>query len=187
MVANAGGPRLDLVRRMRSTRCMVQPTELGNDDDELVGALHAVMVRLARLRVDGPVDKAGLAVLHEMHLLGTARPSDLAAQMHLDLSTISRHLHSLEQLGMVRRTPDPSDARAQRISITTSGSDVLTRLLEHRAATIRAATAQWAQDERSTLRRTLCRLAQDLSRVSAPSSRTTSPEAASPPDPTEKQ
>ena len=155
---------------------MAQPTECSSDDDELVGALYALIVRVARLRVDGPVDKAGLAVLHEMHLLGTARPSDLATQMHLDLSTISRHLHSLEQLGMVQRTPDPADARAQLISLTASGNDVLARLLEHRAAVIRAATAHWRQDDRTTLRQILCRLAQDLSRVSELSPRPAIPE-----------
>ena len=145
---------------------MAQATVRPADDDELVGALYAVMVRVSRLRVGGPVDKAGMAVLHEMQLLGTVRPSDLAARMHLDLSTISRHLHSLEQHGLVQRTPDPADARAQRISLTAGGNDALTRLLEHRAATIRTATADWSQDDRMALRHILCRLAQDLSRVS---------------------
>ena len=163
---------------MTSNDCVAQPTGCSNDDDELVGALYAVMVRVSRLRVDGPVDKAGSAVLHEMHLLGTARPSDLATHMHLDLSTISRHLHSLEQLGMVQRTADPVDARAQLISITARGNDVLTRLLEHRAATIRAATDHWPLADRTTLRQILCRLAQDLSRVSELPPRPAIPEPA---------
>jgi DNA-binding MarR family transcriptional regulator len=147
---------------------VVQATVCTKDDDELASALYAVVLRLSRLRVDEPVDKAGLAVLHEMRRLGTIRPSDLATAMHLDLSTISRHLRSLEQQGLVQRTADPDDARAQRISITAPGGDVLNRVMDHRAATIRDAIAHWPEDERGALRRLLRRLADDLSEVAAP-------------------
>jgi DNA-binding MarR family transcriptional regulator len=156
-------------------------------DDELAGALYAVMVRVARLRVEGPVDKAGMAVLHEVRLLGTVRPSDLAARMRLDLSTISRHLHALEQQGMVQRTSDPTDARAQRISLTARGSELVTRLLAHRAAMIRDAVAHWPPDDRRSLQQILCRLAGDLSRVSEASPCPTTREPASDQDPTETQ
>ena len=142
---------------------MVQPTVCTKDDDELAGALYAVVLRLARLPVDEPVDKAGLAVLHETRRLGTIRPSDLAAQMRLDLSTISRHLRSLEKQGMIARTADPDDARAQRISITASGADVLQRMMDHRAAVIREAIAHWPERDRADLRQLLRRLAEDLS------------------------
>jgi DNA-binding MarR family transcriptional regulator len=147
---------------------VVQATVCTKDDDELAGALYAVVLRLSRLPVDEPVDKAGLAVLHETRRLGTFRPSDLAAQMRLDLSTISRHLRSLEQQGMVQRTADPDDARAQRISITAHGADVLTRVLDHRAATICSAIAHWPESDRSALRLLLRRLADDLSDVPGP-------------------
>jgi len=147
---------------------VVHATVCTKDDDELAGALYAVVLRLSRLPVDEPVDKAGLAVLHETHRLGTVRPSDLAAQMHLDLSTISRHLHSLEQQGMVQRTADPDDARAQRISITARGSDVLTRVLDHRAVAIRDAIAHWPQADRRALCQFLRRLAEDLSHIAGP-------------------
>ena len=145
---------------------MVQATVCTKDDDELAGALYAVVLRLARLPVDEPVDKAGLAVLHETRRLGTIRPSDLAAQMRLDLSTISRHLRSLEKQGMIARTADPDDARAQRISITTSGADVLKRMMDHRAAVIREAIAHWPERDRADLRQLLRRLGDDLSVLS---------------------
>jgi DNA-binding MarR family transcriptional regulator len=159
---------IDFCRRSRSNTCVVQTTVCTGNDNELAVALYAVVLRLARLPEDGPVDKAGLAVLHETRRLGTVRPSDLAAQMHLDLSTISRHLHALEQQGMVQRTPDPVDARAQRISLTARGCEVLTRLLDHRAAAIRDAIAHWPESDRCTLRQLLRRLADDLSPVNEP-------------------
>jgi DNA-binding MarR family transcriptional regulator len=147
---------------------VVQATVWTKDDDELAGALYAVVLRLSRLPVDESVDKAGLALLHEIRRLGTLRPSDLAAQMRLDLSTISRHLRSLERQGMVQRTADPDDARAQRISITARGGDVLNRVLDRRAATIRGAIAHWPASDRRSLRQLLCTLADDLSYVAEP-------------------
>jgi DNA-binding MarR family transcriptional regulator len=151
---------------------VVQATVCTKDDDELAGALYAVVLRLSRLPVGVPVDKAGLAVLHETRRLGTIRPSDLATQMRLDLSTISRHLRSLEQQGLIRRTADPDDARAQRISITSSGAGVLKRMMDQRAATIREAIAHWPERDRGDLRQLLRRLADDLSVMAEPMVRT---------------
>ena len=148
--------------------CVMQATVCTKDENELAGALYAVVLRLSRLRVNEPVDKAGLAVLHEARLLGTFRPSDLAAQMRLDVSTISRHLHSLEQQGMVARTADPDDARAQRISITARGGDVIKRMMDHRAAMIRDAVAHWPEVDRDALGRLLRRLADDLCDLTGP-------------------
>ena len=157
---------------------MVQATICTRDDDELAGALYAVVLRLSRLPVDEPVDKAGLAVLHETRRLGAVRPSDLAAEMRLDLSTISRHLRSLEQQGLVRRSADPYDARAQRISITVAGGVILTRVMDHRAATIRDAIAHWPEGDRGALRQLLRRLADDLCPVTGPEAPTATEERA---------
>jgi DNA-binding MarR family transcriptional regulator len=156
------------------------------DENELAGALYAVVLRLSRLRVNEPVDKAGLAVLNEARLLGTFRPSDLAAQMRLDVSTISRHLHSLEQQGMVQRNADPDDARAQRISITARGGDVIKRMMDHRAATIRDAVAHWPEIDRDALGRLLRRLADDLPDLTGPSAPATAGEPVRTKEMTEK-
>ena len=63
---------------------MVQATVCTKDDDDLSGALYAVVLRLSHLPVNERVDKAGLAVLHETRRLGTLRPSDLAAPGRVD-------------------------------------------------------------------------------------------------------
>jgi DNA-binding MarR family transcriptional regulator len=157
---------------------VVQATVCTKDDDELARALYAVVLRLSRLPLDERVDKAALAVLYETCQLGMVRPSDLAAQMHLDLSTVSRHLRSLEQQGMLARSADPDDARALRIRVTTRGRDVLTRLMDHRSATIRDAIAHWSEHDRGALRRLLRQLADDLSQAAEPYARPATQEPA---------
>ncbi|HEY8718339.1 MarR family winged helix-turn-helix transcriptional regulator [Pengzhenrongella sp.] len=137
-------------------------------DRELATALYTVVHQLSRLPVNAAVDKAGIAVMFDLHQLGTVRPSDLAAHMHLDLSTISRHLRALEQQGMVWRTADLADARAQRVSLTARGGEVLTQLLDNRAAAIRDSITHWPPDDRRTLSELLRRLADDLRHTSEP-------------------
>jgi DNA-binding MarR family transcriptional regulator len=141
---------------------VLQANSCARDDDELAVALYAVVLRLRRLPITGPVDKAALAVLHETHRLGPVRPSDLATQMHLDLSTVSRHLRVLETRGLVTRTPDPHDARAHTIGLTEDGGEVLAHLLDQRAMAIRDAIAHWPAEDRHTLTRLVHQLAEDL-------------------------
>ncbi len=141
---------------------MLQANSCTRDENELAVALYAVVLRLRRLPLTGPVDKAALAVLHETHRLGEVRPSDLAAQMHLDLSTVSRHLRVLETRGLVTRTPDPHDARAHTLGLTDAGREVLAHLLDQRAVAIRDAIAHWSTEDRHDLRRLVRQLAHDL-------------------------
>ncbi len=154
---------------------MAQATDHLTEDNGLVSALYAVLVRLPHVRLDERVDKTGLAIMHELHRAGTTRPSDLAALMHLDLSTISRHLQALETADMVVRSRDPEDARAQRIDLTPRGDEVFVRFLEGRSASLRDAIAQWPAKDRTALRRHLDRLVDDLSRFAVPA-RTCAPD-----------
>jgi len=72
------------------------------------------------------------------------RPSDLAAQMRLDLSTISRHLRSLEQQGMVQRTATPMTPARSRSAIHGASWHRSAQARDgHRHATISDAIAHW--------------------------------------------
>jgi DNA-binding MarR family transcriptional regulator len=62
---------------------------------------------------------------------GSARPGQIAAQLGVDPSVVSRQLATLHRLELVSRDTDPLDGRAELIDITTLGRD---RLLESRAA-----------------------------------------------------
>ncbi|HEU4491343.1 MAG TPA: MarR family transcriptional regulator [Jiangellales bacterium] len=134
-------------------------------DPGLVPALFAIGRRLRRASGDTAVDQAGLVVLHRLACAPDVRPSDIAADLGLDASTVSRHLRALEQLGLVERAGDPEDRRAQRVSLSHHGRDVLDRAIAQRQAVVAAALAGWSDTDRRTLERLLVRLADDLETV----------------------
>jgi DNA-binding MarR family transcriptional regulator len=60
-----------------------------------------------------------------------ARPTDLAAELELTPSGVTRAILPLEKRGIVRRETDPDDARVSRVLLTSAGH----ALLEHASAT----------------------------------------------------
>jgi DNA-binding MarR family transcriptional regulator len=90
------------------------------------------------------------------------RATDLAEQTGHDVSTISRHLRSLEDDGLLARTPDPDDRRASLLEVTASGRDYLDRAVAVRTAMLADATGDWDPSDVATLARLLHRLATDL-------------------------
>ena len=100
---------------------MSRPT---STDRALTSALFAV-VQGSRHALKDPVDRVTASVLADVRRLGPVRPSELADQMRLDLSTVSRHITSLVERGLLERTADPEDARAQLVRLTPDGEAVL--------------------------------------------------------------
>jgi DNA-binding MarR family transcriptional regulator len=60
------------------------------------------------------------SLLSHIAVLGPVRPSDLAADMNLDLSTLSRNLQPLVAQGFVEIGPGP-DARTRLVALTEAG------------------------------------------------------------------
>lgn len=83
------------------------------------------ITRTVSRRYDTAVAAAGLkttqySLLSHIAALGPVRPSDLAAEMKLELSTLSRNLQPLVAQGWVELGPGP-DARTRLAAITESG------------------------------------------------------------------
>jgi MarR family transcriptional regulator for hemolysin len=76
-----------------------------------------------------PEESALLMVLVESEQ--PLRRGEFAEIMLRDKTTITRQLDGLEAKGLVRRKPDPSDARAVLISPTAKGTRQIKRLLPH--------------------------------------------------------
>lgn len=66
-----------------------------------------------------------MAVLGVVHRLQPTRASDLAAELGLAVSTVSRKLEPLVRQGWVDATPDPEDQRVHLLSLTRDGCRAL--------------------------------------------------------------
>jgi len=100
-----------------------------------------------------------LAVVAEM---GPSRASDIAAELQLDLSTVSRQLSSLQRQGYLRKAADPDDRRASRIEITDEGIALIRELFSNRLTAMLPALEKWSDADREQLFTLLIRLAGDL-------------------------
>lgn len=133
-----------------------------DDTASLVPDLYRVVRRLRRLTDPQQADVATLMLLHRLACAGPTRPSDLAGELGLDLSTVSRHARSLAAEGLLRREPDPEDGRSLLLTLTQPGADYMTQAFHRRQAAVAAVMARWAPAEQERLRLLLRRLADDL-------------------------
>ncbi|NJN16389.1 MAG: MarR family transcriptional regulator [Oscillochloris sp.] len=67
------------------------------------------------------------ALLNRLHHEQGQRLTDIGAELLCVKSTITRLVDRLEMAGLVQRTPDPDDRRAQRLVITEHGEVVRSR------------------------------------------------------------
>lgn len=81
--------------------------------------------------------------------------SALAEQLLVDKGQLSRTVRELEQLGLVERTPDPSDRRSSLLSATAEGLERLARARGSRESTLSHSLAEWSVDDIRTLARLL--------------------------------
>ncbi|GAB3294010.1 MarR family transcriptional regulator [Epidermidibacterium keratini] len=135
------------------------------DDGQLsriLASFHTVL-RTVNQGIDHlRLDKGALIVLYTLHVNGTARPSETAGACQLDQSTVSRHLKALEDDGLVSRSPDPHDKRAQIASITEAGTAFIERVQAARIERLSEALNDWSEDEREQLAEVMGRLADSL-------------------------
>ncbi|MEY2433254.1 MAG: hypothetical protein QOC92_2979 [Acidimicrobiaceae bacterium] len=94
------------------------------------------------------LDRGGYGVLTEIGEHGRFRLSDVAEQLELEVSTVSRHVKMLEASGLVRREDDPNDGRAALVQLTPLGRRVLRKLQVARRAWMRELVDEWTVAER---------------------------------------
>jgi len=78
---------------------------------------------------------------------GECRPSELAAEMCVSQSSLSRQIGELVERGLVERRPDPGDRRAHTLRCTRKGLDVLESVRELRTERLSAELADWDQQQ----------------------------------------
>lgn len=121
--------------------------------------LSALRERLPR--VDG-LEFGAEPLLRHLSTHEQVRVSDAAAALHADVSTVSRTAASLAAAGLVTKTPDPSDRRAQVLALTELGSASLAQFADQRAVLLRRVLKDWPRDDVAQLTRSLAALAASL-------------------------
>jgi len=107
-----------------------------------------------------------------------ARSTDLAAHVGVGRATISRQVHRLEELGLLTRRPDPTDARGQVLALTDAGIRTVTQAQDARRRWLRGALDSWSTDDVASLAATLSHLNETLgSAAPDPHARIPAPEA----------
>ena len=85
------------------------------------------------------------------------RVTDLASCTNLDPSTVSRHVTQLHRAGLIERTPDPDDRRAQRVQVSGQGLRQLDAALRARMAVLERTLDSWEPEDVRELDRLLTR------------------------------
>jgi DNA-binding MarR family transcriptional regulator len=75
---------------------------------------------------------------------------------------VSRQVSTLVDLGFVARGPDPDDRRAQALSLTDEGSDLLTAIRSDRDRWLTGLLADWSDDDVTAFSAHLRHFASDL-------------------------
>ncbi len=94
---------------------------------------RAYMAESARA-VDPKLDPMCYPLLVLLRGAEAVAMSDLIAELGIEKSTLTRRIDSVERLGLVERIPDPHDARARLVALTSDGR---CRLEDQRAETFR--------------------------------------------------
>lgn len=131
--------------------------------------LHALMSvgRLIRQRGQGEtLDPGTFWLLKTVSINDSMRVTDLASSANLDISTVSRHVAQLHRAGLIERTPDPDDRRAQRVRLSAAGQESLERAVVARTALLARSLEAWSQADLEELDRLVTRFVTDVENLS---------------------
>ncbi len=97
------------------------------------------------------LDRAAYITLVRVAKLDGGRLSDLASELGLEVSTVSRHVKGLVEGGYVVATTDPDDGRARRYRPTEEGIRVLCRVRDARRAHLARVLGDWDEGDITTI------------------------------------
>ncbi len=130
--------------------------------ESLIHALLSIS-RLMRQRRQGEtLDTGSFWLLKTLAASGPLRVTDLAACTNLDPSTVSRHVAQLDGAGLIERTPDPVDGRAQRVKVSAPGAEKIEAAMRSRRALVERCLESWEARDLEELDRLLTRFAADV-------------------------
>ncbi len=108
---------------------------------------------------DQGLRRADASVLKVLANDGEQRGGEIAGKLGVDASVVSRQLSALEADGLVSRRPDPADARVSLVQLSGSGRARLDALYAGYTKQLRAALADWDDDQVAAAAEVLRRVA----------------------------
>ena len=108
--------------------------------------------RLRNQRVDTSVTLTHLAALSTLKRNGPMSPGELAAQERVQPPSMTRVVVALENMGLVTRTPHPTDGRQVIIGLTPAAEDLLSAEARAREAWLSGRLQELTAEERGVLR-----------------------------------
>lgn len=133
----------------------MHPTD--NDVHEMVTALFTLIGSLERAGRRIP-DAAALKVLQIIAIQDHSRPSEIAAQLDVHQSSVTRQVQVLQGKGYVTVVEDPADRRSCIITLSEAGRAEMARLTGIGLGRFAAFVADWDVDEVRTLTQLLIKL-----------------------------
>ncbi|MBD7956174.1 MarR family transcriptional regulator [Microbacterium sp. Sa4CUA7] len=121
---------------------------------ELIGQFRRVVTEHAN-RISPGMLPGAYKVFTTIVRRGSVTQSALAEHLLVDKGQLSRTVRELEQLGLVQRTPDPSDGRASLLSATPEGLERLDAARAPQENALAASLEEWSVDEIRSLARLL--------------------------------
>ena len=126
------------------------------DTAALAHDLRLAVMRLSRRlrgqRVDTSVTLTHLAALSTLKRFGPMSPGELAAHERVQPPSMTRVVVALEGMGLVTRTPHPTDGRQVVIDLTPAADELLATEARARAAWLTGQLQQLTAEERTVLR-----------------------------------
>ena len=108
--------------------------------------------RLRNQRVDTSVTLTHLAALSTLKRHGAMSPGELAAHERVQPPSMTRVVVALEGMGLVTRTPHPTDGRQVIIGLTPEADELLSAEARAREAWLSERLHELSTEERAVLR-----------------------------------
>jgi DNA-binding MarR family transcriptional regulator len=128
----------------------VPPTQLAT---QLRDAITRLNRRVRQARPVGDLTVTQLSALTSLELAGALTPRELADTERVQPPTMTGIVGKLEERGLVRRTPHPTDRRQVILSTTEAGHAVFAQFQRARDEWLSRRLAELTQEERDTLLR----------------------------------
>ena len=116
-------------------------------------AITRVNRRMRQTRPVGDLTHSQISALQSLDLGGALTPRELAEAERVQPPTLTRIVSRLEELGLVHRTPHPSDGRQVILALSPAGRELLDGYRRSRDEWLAQRLSELGPEERDTVAR----------------------------------